>query len=238
MATRSSELASERAMKSPSLAGEALAILGKDLRSELRTRYALNALLMFALITLSAVSFSVSGNGLTPGIHAALFWIVVFFSAMSGLSRCFIKEEESRTAAALRLAASPIAIYLGKLGFNLVLLGILNGLLVPLAVILMHLPVADWGLFLTVVLLGNLGLAGATTILAAIIAKASSKGSLFAVLSFPVLLPLLVSAIHGTLLALQGRPRAEASGDLWLLFSYAGVMITASVMLFETVWSE
>ncbi len=238
MATRSSDLASETQRVSPSLAGETLAILHKDLRSELRTRYALNALLMFALITLAAVSFSVTGSGLTPGVHAALFWVVVFFSAMSGLSRSFVKEEESRTAAALKLSASPVAVYLGKLGFNIVILGILDLLLVPLSVVLMHLPVANWTVFGLVVVLGSLGLAGASTILAAIISKASNKGSLFAVLAFPVLLPLLVSAIHGTLLSLEGRPIAEAAGDLKLLVSYVGVMITASIMLFEVVWNE
>lgn len=237
MATASCDSATEPAVVRVGVIGQAVAILRKDLRSELRTRYALNAILMFALITLAAVSFTVSG-GVTPALQAALFWIVMFFSAMSGLSRSFIKEEESRTAAALKLSAEPIAIYLGKLGFNLVLLGILDLLLAPLAVILMHLPVTNWPLFILILALGSIGLAGASTILAAIIAKASSKGSLFAVLAFPVLLPLLVTAIHGTLLSLRGDPISAASGDLRLLIGYDGVMIAASLMLFEVVWDE
>jgi heme exporter protein B len=215
-----------------------LAILRKDLRSELRSRYALNALLMFALSALAAVSFSISGNALSPGLHAALFWIVLFFSAMSGLSRSFVKEEESHTVVALKLSASPSAVYLGKLCFNILLLGILDLMLIPLAVILLHLPVADWPLFLLVVGIGSVGLAGASTILAAIVAKASSKGPLFAVLAFPILLPLLVTAIRGTLLSLQGRPITEATSELRLLISYLGVMITASIFLFDAVWGE
>ncbi|RKY90374.1 heme ABC transporter permease CcmB, partial [candidate division KSB1 bacterium] len=33
--------------------------MNKDLRSELRTKYAINAIVMFAVITLAAISFTV-----------------------------------------------------------------------------------------------------------------------------------------------------------------------------------
>jgi len=217
--------------------GEVWAVFVKDLRSELRTKYALNAIVMFAVVTLTAVSFAIGQFRVSTDILAALFWIVIFFAAMSGLGRVFIKEEEAGTVTTLRLAASPSVVYAGKLLFNVVLLVLLEAVVVPLFIVLMGLSVADWGLFLAILLLGSLGLAGATTIIAAIIAKAAAKGELFAVLSFPILLPLLVTAMGGTRLAL-GETLGLGGGELRLLISYAVVMIAASFMLFDFVWGE
>src|SRR5262245_4853735 len=102
------------------------AVFSKDARSEFRTRAALNAIVLFALTTLMVISLSISAQGLSPGIKArvlaSLLWIVLFFSAMSGLPRVFVKEEDSRTAMALRLAAVPNVVLAGKLLFNVALL--------------------------------------------------------------------------------------------------------------------
>ncbi len=70
----------------------------------------------FSVTALAVVSFSVSPYALDPEAKAAFLWIVLFFSAMSGgLSRSFVREEETRTALALRLSASADAVYVGKL---------------------------------------------------------------------------------------------------------------------------
>ncbi len=222
-------------IKSSSWVREALAVFLKDLRSELRAKYALNAIVMFAVVTLTAVSFAVGQFAIGNDVRAAFLWIVLFFSAMSGLSRVFVKEEDAGTVNALRLAASSSVVYVGKLLFNVVLLFALAIIVVPLFTVLMGLEVTDWGLFLAVLLLGTAGLAGASTLIAAIIAKASAKGELFAVLSFPILLPLLIAAIAGTRNALEGR---GGSGEVQLLASYLIVMVTVSLMLFDFVWEE
>ena len=167
METRSSAWARESAPKLVASGftawmGEVWAV--KDWRSELRTKYALNAIVMFAVVTLTAVSFAIGQFRVSTDILAALFWIVIFFAAMSGLGRVFIKEEEAGTVTTLRLAASPSVVYAGKLLFNVVLLVLLEAVVVPLFIVLMGLAVADWGLFLAIVVLGSLGLDGATTI--------------------------------------------------------------------------
>ncbi len=217
---------------------EAWAVLAKDLRSEFRTWYALNALLMFAVTTLTMVSFSIGQFAVNSAVLAALFWVVLFFSAMSGLARAFIREEESGTIQALRLAADPNVVFMGKLAFNLELLALLELVVVPLFVAFMGMAVANVGLFFAVLLVGSLGLVGASTIIAAIIAKARAKGALFTVLSFPVLLPLLVTSIRGTRLALEGSALADGMPELRLLASYLVVMVTASLLLFPYVWNE
>jgi len=226
------------AIKSSSWASKSAWLLAKDLKSEFRNRYALNAILMFALTTLTVVSFSVGGGALNYRITSSLFWLVIFFSAMSGLAQVFVKEEESKTVYILKLVASPGTVLLGKLLFNLVLLLMLEIIIVPLFIVWMNLSVLNLWLFLSVLLLGSLGLACATTIIAAIISKSQIKGALFAVLSFPILLPLLITAIDGTRLSLEGENFSAGSSDLRLLISYVVVMFTASFLLFDFVWNE
>ncbi len=216
---------------------KAIAVLVKDMRTELRTRYALNALFMFAFTTLVVISFSLGQTSLTISVHSALYWIVIFFSAMSALAGVFIKEEDTKTAQTLRLYARPSIIYTGKLIYNIVLLFILCLLITPLYIIFMHIAVPDPVLFGVIVALGAIGLAGATTIIGAIVAKANVRGALFAVLSFPVLLPLLVAAISGTNAALSNEGWAGAENDVKLLTAYAVIMITASTVLFDFVWN-
>ncbi|HDI51598.1 MAG TPA: ABC transporter permease [Bacteroidetes bacterium] len=217
---------------------EMLAIMNKDLRSELRTKYAINAIVMFAVITLAAISFTVGAFALAPQFQAALLWIVLFFSASSGLPRVFIKEEESKTVNALKLSSSPLGVFLGKLMFNLILLLILASIIVPLFIALMGVNIKGLALFVLIVVLGLLGLSGASTIVAAIVAKAATKGTLFAVLAFPILLPLLITTISATDYAMGGGTITGGFSHIQILVSYIGIMLTISILLFEFVWQE
>ena len=134
---------------------KALAVLTKDIRTELRTRYSLNALFMFAFTTLVVISFSLGQLSLNVQVLSALYWIIVFFSAMSALAGVFVKEEDTKTAQTLRLFARPSVVYAGKLAYNVLLLTILCVMVTPLYVVFMNVSVPDWPLFLKISLLFN-----------------------------------------------------------------------------------
>ncbi len=216
----------------------ALAVLSKDVRSEVRTRAAMNAVLLFAVVTLTVVSYSLGGFGLAPEVHSSLLWIILFFAAMAGLSRTFVVEAEKGTERALRLTASGSQIYLGKLLFNLALLGLLDLILIPLFQVLLPVKEANWGLLLGGLALGSLALAASSTLVAAIVAQAGVKGALFTVLSFPILIPVLVAGVGTTRKAMEGGSFADAGTEIQLLVSYAGVMVTLAFLLFDFVWQE
>ncbi len=217
----------------------AAAVFTKDLYGELRTRYALNALVMFVVVTLSIVLFSTGGESVSPSLSAGILWIIIFFAAMSGLSRCFVSEEERGTAMTLQLWVDPTAVLLGKLAFNLVLLYVLNALIIVAYLVTMPtFTIQSPSIFMLTILLGSFGLASASTFIAAIISKANSKGTLYPVLSFPILLPLLMSVIDATRLAVEGASLAEAADDLKIMISYAVVVTTVSIILFDFVWRD
>lgn len=211
----------------------------KDLKSEIRTRYALNALFMFVVTTLSIILFSIGYENVPTEILSGVFWIIIFFSTMSGLSRTFVSEEERGTTMILRLHATPLAVFLGKLFFNLVLLASLNLITSILFIFLVSdFILQNYTIFLITMILGTAGLATTSTILAAIIAKANTKGTLYPVLSFPILLPLLLSVISATRLAVEGATIDEALPYFQVLISYIIVIVAISYLLFEFIWKD
>jgi len=215
------------------------AVLLKDAQSELRTRYAVNALLMFVVTAAVIVQLAIRSEAPSPSVLSGLFWVVVFFAAMSGLSRTFVSEEERNTAMTLQLVASPTAVYFGKLFFNIVLTLILNAAITFLfTVVFPGFEVRQFETFVLTVVLGSLGLASASTILAAIVAKAGSKGTLYPVLAFPILIPLLMTAMKATTRALEGEPFGAASAEFQVLISYIMVITAGSYLLFDYVWKE
>jgi heme exporter protein B len=218
---------------------KAFAVFVKDLKSELRTRYAINAIFMFALVTVFAVSWAIGGVGLDIILQASLLWIVIYFSSLSGLSQSFVKEEESKTALALRLYCPASAVLGGKMIFNLILLFVLNLLTIPAFGIFVGLDIHNFSLFIIIIILGSLGIVSTTTIIAAIISKASVKGALFAVLSFPLILPLMVLAISGTKKALISESTISlARMEIQVLASYIIVMTVLGFILFDSVWND
>jgi heme exporter protein B len=86
--------------------------------------------------------------------------------------------------------------------------------------------------------LGTIGLASASTIIAAIISKANTRGTLYPVLSFPILLPLLLSVINGTKLAVEGAQFIDAVNDLQLLAGYDIALNAVAYLLFPFIWKE
>ncbi len=217
----------------------ALWLFNKDLTSELRTRYAINALGMFIIVTISVIMFAIGQEKISPALSAGLLWVVIFFSAMSGLSRAFVSEEERGTNIILQLIASPVVVLTGKLFYNLILVFAMNMVILVLYTALFDTFVLkNVFIFFFSFVLGNTGLAFASTIIASIIAKANSKGTLYPVLSFPILLPLLLMLVEITKRCADGVAFEEISPEFFALISYNVVMATASYMLFDFIWKE
>jgi heme exporter protein B len=229
-------------MSDSSLLAESLAVFAKELASELRSRVAMNTVALFGLTTLVAVAYQVGPFGISeadrPLLLGALLWVILFFAATSGLARVFVKEEDAHTASTLRLAAAPLAVFGGKLLFNLTLLLALEAFLAPLYCLLMAYTIANVTAFVLVLLAGGISLAASTTLVAAIIARASRSSSLFAILAIPLALPLLVVLIQGTRAAAGSDELAAVFPALRAVLSLGGATLVASAFLFPVVWRD
>lgn len=215
------------------------AVFVKDVKSELRTRYAISSFFLFVVTTISILVFSTAGVDFDTSVAAGLIWVIMFFGAMTGLGRSFISEEERGTVLQLKLSSSSTGVFFGKLVFNSILSVFLNSFAVVLFYLMFNkIKLNSTGLFAVSYLLGSIGIAAASTIISAIIAKANTKGALFPILSFPILLPLMLFGIESTRMAMDGATFTQVQNNFQLMIAYSGIVIVVSYILFDFLWKE
>jgi len=223
-------------MKSLNWAGKTAALLKKDLVSEFRTRASINALLLFALVTLITVGIAFSNIRLDAYLHSALLWIIIYFSAQTGLAGCFVKEEDSKTALALRFYAQSSVVLFGKMFYSMILLMVLVVILFPLYYILMNLQVDNLAVLILVLFLGVLGLSVSGTVTAVMVSRSGKRGALFGVLSFPIMLPVLLMAINAGAICIGGGDMHSLWDSIKILIGYPVILTAISYLLFDYVW--
>src|SRR6266702_513603 len=132
-------------------------LLGKELRTEFRSRELLTTTVVFILTIVVLFSFtfdpSVSeSRRFGPG----LLWLAFLFAASLMLQPCFLREQNNDTLSALRLSVSdPFAIFLAKLVANAFFLLLTEVLMLPVFSILYNVPVlAAFPQLVLVLLLG------------------------------------------------------------------------------------
>jgi heme exporter protein B len=211
--------------------------LRKDLTVEFRQHFALNVAVSFAAIVTISIGLSAGGIALSGRVHALLFWVILFFSAMNGLSHVFIREEEEETALFLRTLSPPEAVYAAKLVFNSLVLLAIGSIIAPLYIIFMGMEVRSPLSFALLLAAGCMAIASSTTLTGAMVAKAGGKGALFTILSFPAVLPVLWVSMKATALILTKRTAADSEALLFLL-AFSIALIAVSYVLFEYVWAE
>jgi len=214
------------------------AILAKDLQTELRSRYAINTVLAFVGASLLLILFALKVDQLPPTPKSAIVWIVILFAALSSLSRSFVMETDRRTYDLLRLHSSAAEVFVGKLCYNYLFTLSVNVATFIIYTSLLAMPIADSFAFALVLILGTAGLSGVSTMLGAIVSQADRKGAIFSVLSIPMLFPLILILVRTTKAALIEGLTENYLNDFWALFGYAGVTITAGVLLFDYIWEE
>lgn len=217
--------------------GAAWAVFVREWRSEWRTRAALNASVLFAVVAPVALSFNLATQSLSPEALAGCLWSVLLFAALVGLPRAFVREEEAGTASQLRLHCAPQAVLWGKMAFNLGLLFLTQLAAVPIFVVLLGAKIEQPFVLLVVLIAGDIGLAASSTLLGAIASQARARGALFAAIAVPVLLPLLLS-LSGATAAVLGASGASVSAwpGLQMVAAYDAMVLAACWMLWEFVW--
>ncbi len=208
----------------------------KDFLVEFRSRFALNVSASFAAIVTIAISLTAGGVPFPVPVQSILLWIVIFFSAMNGLSHIFVREEDQATALFLRISVSVDSIFISKFIFNQVFMVIILAVVTPLFLFFLQVQVQHVAYFIFSIMAGGFSIAAATTILAAMVAKAGGKGSLFTIISFPILLPVLWISISSTSAALSTPP--PTGGNLLFLLAFSGFISVISFLLFRFVWLD
>lgn len=228
-------------MPRSSTAAVAFAVAAKDLKVELRTKTAFVSSLVFAVLVLAVLYFArdkttVGDFDLAPGA----LWVTFTFAGMLGLNRAFLLERENRALDGLRLTpASATGIFLGKVLGNLVFLGVVELVSLPLFILFYDVPIwRQLPILMAVIAMATVGFVAVGTLLSAMVVRTRYSEVMLPVLLLPFLVPPIVSAVQLTWRILALRPLSELTGWLSLLGSFDIIFFTLSLMLFEAILVE
>jgi heme exporter protein B len=218
-----------------------MAIAWKDLLAEWRDREGLTAMLYFAFLVLFVFNFALGGDReLIRGTSSGLLWLALIFTGVLALSRSVQGEMENDCLDGLLLYPVPReAVYLGKLLGNLSVMIAVQLVIFPLFGILYDVHL--WSRLpqlLLIALPATLGFAAVGTLLSAMTAGLRAREALLPLLLFPLTIPLILSAVRGTEVALRGEPFSLAVPWLKLMVAFDTVVLVTSFLTFEYLLEE
>ena len=199
-----------------------LAALRKDFLLQWRTRAQVAAIFVFGATALLLFSFAIGPNAEALRQHAAGFlWLALLLSSTLTLAESFQSEMEERAfEGVLLLPASPRALYYGKALANWAQLVLLGIALVPVMVVLYDAGTMNAGALLGIIVLGAAGLSAPGTLYAAMTSQARAKQTLLPLLLFPLVVPVLLSAVKATSLVILGDPMGQVRAWSMLLVCF------------------
>lgn len=211
------------------------ALLSKEITLEWRQKHGFGSLLLYVLATVFIV-FSVIKN-ISPDVWIALFWIIILFASANATTRSFYQESGARQLFYYQLCHSLNFIF-SKFLYNFLIL-LLIGILTLLGFIFFSKPVVkDYGLFLLTILLGCLSFSTIFTFVSAIANKTPNGSSLLAIMSFPLMIPVMLTLLK---LSAQACRLLQDTGywkDIAILLSIDGMLIGTMIFLFPFVWRD
>ena len=211
-------------------------LVGKEIRLELKQKYVLNGILLYLVSTIF-VTYLAFDNAITGETWNSLFWIILLFVAVNGISKSFIQESPARHLYYYTIA-SPQAVVLSKIIYNLLLMTILSVLSFGFFLLLMGNQVVNVSLFLLTLVFGSLGLASVLTMVDAIASRASHNFSLMAILSFPIVLPLLALLMKVSRTAMSSMDWSGLTSLLVILITVNAAVIALAYLLFPYLWKD
>jgi heme exporter protein B len=222
-----------------SFLGTAYAIAAKDVRSELRSRSAVNGSLVFGLLVVVIFNFALNleGDAATETGSGAL-WVAIVLAAMMGFNFIFAHEREQGGMEGLLLSsADPGAIFFGKLAGALLFTLALEAFLFPVFALFANVSILSPALP-ALVLLGTLGFVTVGTLFSAMAVTSRSRELFLPLLLLPVAVPVLIASVEGTRIAIQGDPWKDLLPALSVLGAFDVVFLAISPALFQFVTEE
>ncbi|NQX39833.1 heme exporter protein B [Pedobacter steynii] len=210
-------------------------LIKKELLLEWRSKYALNGVLLYVVSTVFVCYLSfVSVEKITWN---ALFWIIMLFASINAVSKSFLQESKGRQLYIYTIA-SPLALIISKTIYNVLLMMLLTVIALGFYTLVFNYVPEDLGLYIVATLLGSLSFSTIFTMVSAIASKAGNGGMLMAILSFPVIIPVLIVLIKLTKNAIDGLDRSVSMDEIGILLIINALVMAVSLILFPYLWRD
>jgi heme exporter protein B len=237
-----------------SLLSQTTNLIKREILLEQRQKYALYGVLLYVISTVFVCKFSLLGkfdfhpkqikfgrldrfDDLLITTWNSIFWIILLFASVTAIARSFAQESRGRLLYLYTLA-SPKAVFLSKLFYNVLLMIFLGFTGLLFYSFFVGFPVVNAQLFFVTLLLGCTGLASAFTMISAIASKAGNNFTLMAILGFPVILPMLLVTIKLSREAVAGFGTDIGTTYTNILIALNVVVIALAYLLFPYLWRD
>jgi heme exporter protein B len=212
-------------------------LIYKDLQLEWRQKYAINGMLLYIVSTIYIcyMSFKLKSNEINAITWNTLFWIIILFTAITSISKSFIQDREGRLLYLYSLVSAE-SIIISKILYNTLVLIVLSSLGFLFYSIIMGSPVEDNLMYYLSIIFGSVGFASTLTLVASIASKSENSAMLMAILSFPIIIPLLLLILKVSKNAMDGLDKSTSYDELMILTAIDAIVIVLSVILFPYLW--
>lgn len=215
------------------------AITWKDALTELRTKEVVFTVFVFAILVIVIFNFAFGTDQETVAlVGPGILWVTFAFSGVLSLNRAFIHERESGCLEGLM--AAPIsreAIYVGKMLGSLISMLVVEAIALPIFALLFDLPVFSLALIVTT-LLATIGFVAVGTLFSALAVNTRARDMVLPILFLPVVVPVIISAVKASGLALTGGSWGEIMGWLQIIVAFDAIFIVVCFLVFGYVIEE
>lgn len=211
-------------------------LIKKEFLLEFRQKSTLAGILVYIIATvfISALSFK---KIIHPTIWNALFWTIFMFISINVSSKSFMQETKGKGLYNY-LYYSPRQFILSKIIYNMLLMSVLSLLTFFFYSWFVGSMVQNLGMFLTALIFSSSAFSGVLSLMSAIASKANNNISLMAILSFPVLMPLLLVSVKLSKHAIDGLAWSVSYNYLLILIMLNFVVVALATLLFNYLWKE
>jgi len=220
------------------LAKEVKYLIHKEVLLEWRSKYTINGILLYVVSTIFTCYLSFVSLGDNKLAWNALFWIIILFASINGVSKSFLQETKGQQLYNYVLA-SPAAILISKTVYNILLMLVLTTIALGFYTLVFDtFTPPDLLLYYVAVIMGSISFSTVFTMVSAIASKAGNGGMLMAILSFPIIIPVLILLIKLAKNAVDGLPWENSYDEIGMLLLVNVLTVATSLLLFPYLWRD
>ena len=216
-----------------------ITITWKDALSEMRTREIIFSVLVFTLLVIVIFNFAFGASQETMTLVApGILWVTFAFAGVLSLNRSFIPEKEQGCLEGLMVCPiSREVIYVGKMLSSLLFMLIIEAIALPIFAFLFNLPVLSLQL-IAITVLTTVGFVAVGTLFSALAVNTKAREMVLPILFFPIVVPIIISAVKASDLALSGAPWDSLSSWLQIIIAFDVIFLAVSYLIFAFVIEE
>jgi heme exporter protein B len=227
-----------RVSAAPGFLGQTMVIFKKDLLIESRTGEVLMTSAFFAVlvVVISSLAYYL-GPDTRAQVASGVIWLAVAFATILSLSKSWQREREEGAFEALLVSPLlPSALFAGKTCSLLSFLVVIECVVLPITALFFSVDLFKVGLGLGLIaLFATPGIAASATLFGVMTVRTRARDLILAVVLFPLLSPMLLSAVVATRELLSGGTVSEIWDYLKLMAVFDLVFIAGGLGLFGTL---